>query len=123
MVRTVLAVVLSLAFATVILASPKTVKLKGYVVPNNCATSHQKNPDFAKFVETHPKKCALAPGCVRSGYSLIVDGERYVLDAVGNKQVGEILRSTTREEGLYVSAEGTVVGHTFKVRTISEGKS
>ena len=97
-----------------------TVKMNGYLIDNACSGAHSKDADFSDRVKRHSKSCALMPGCVKSGYSILVDDKLYKLDEAGNKMVADFLKKTKLEKGLEVSVEGTIEGDTLHVKTLSE---
>jgi hypothetical protein len=105
----------SIAFAL----EGKAVKLTGYVIDNACS-GRASTDGGADKVKAHTVKCALMPGCAKSGYSVFADGKLYKLDEAGNVKVGEILKSTKTEKGLSVSVEGEVEGDVLKVTKIEE---
>jgi hypothetical protein len=97
----------------------KDVKLTGYIIDNACS-ARASSENGAEKVKNHTVKCALMPGCAKSGYAIYTDGKLYKLDEEGNKKAGDILKSTKSEKSVQVSVEGTLDGETLKVKTISE---
>ena len=118
--RRIVAIGVVLMMASIAFAfEGKSVKLTGYVIDNACS-GRASTDGGADKVKAHTVKCALMPGCAKSGYSVFADGKLYKLDEAGNVKVGEILKSTKTEKGLSVSVEGSVEGDVLKVSKIEE---
>lgn len=87
----ILAVIFSITLAVNTYAAAQTGKMvmKGTIIDNMCASSHQK--DLAAFIKVHPKSCVLMPSCAASGYSLYADGKLYKFDKESNKKIEQFL--------------------------------
>jgi hypothetical protein len=124
MIRKISILGLVFLLAGVALASRegKSVKLTGYIIDNACS-GRATTENGAEKVKNHTIKCAQMPKCAESGYALFVDNKLYKLDAEGNKQAAEVLKSTKVEKGLQVEIEGSLDGETLKVKSIKEVSS
>jgi hypothetical protein len=100
----------------------KEVKLTGYLTDNACSARFAKADDPSEAIKNHTKKCALMPGCAKSGYSLLADGKWYKFDDDGNAKVAELLQNSKRDKGISVNVEGTVEGDKLSVKKITEAE-
>jgi hypothetical protein len=92
-------------------------KLTGYLVDSVCAGNHAHKPGYK---EQHDKACNLMPGCVKSGYSLIMpDNSVLAFDAKGAEQALTFIKATNKEKDLKVTVTGTVTGKTIAVKNIT----
>ncbi|MFH1641187.1 MAG: hypothetical protein ABIA66_04385 [Candidatus Omnitrophota bacterium] len=70
---------------------PETMILKGDIIDNMCVGT--KTPkEVAELVKTHTKQCALMPGCVASGYSILADGMLQKFDMESNVMIEDFLK-------------------------------
>jgi hypothetical protein len=123
MTRRLLGVGLILLLAGVAVAREgKSTKLTGYIIDNACS-ARAAGDNGAEKVKGHTVKCALMPGCEKSGYAVYADGKLYKLDEEGNKKAAALLKATKAEKGVQVSVEGELDGDTIKVSKISEAGS
>lgn len=106
-----LAVLLLLAFGAIpSLAAAQSLKNVA-VVDVNCHAKVASNPD------AHPRDCALK--CASSGYGIFTeDGKFLKLDAKGNKEVVQALKSSDKKDHLRVDVAGEVHGDTLKVTSL-----
>jgi hypothetical protein len=118
----ILGLVFLLAGVALAAREGKSVKLTGYIIDNACS-GRATTENGAEKVKNHTTKCAQMPKCAESGYALFVDNKLYKLDAEGNKQAAEVLKSTKLEKGLQVEIEGSLDGETLKVKSIKEVSS
>jgi len=81
----------------------KTVMLKGDIIDNMCAGAHKDA--LADFVKTHTKQCAIAPGCVDSGYSIFADGKLSKFDKDSNVKIVEFLKKEDSKLQVVVTAK------------------
>jgi len=81
----------------------KTVMLKGDIIDNMCAGAHKDV--LADFVKTHTKQCAIAPGCIDSGYSIFADGKLYKFDKDSNAKIVEFLKKEDSKLQVVVAAK------------------
>lgn len=97
----------SLAFAQIAISTPvaseSVLTIKGDVIDNMCANAHKD--DLANFVKTHTKECALAPGCVDSGYSIFSNGKLYKFDKDSSDKVAEFLKKEDSKLTVMVTAK------------------
>ena len=81
------------------------------VVDLNCHSKVASNPD------AHTRACALK--CAASGYGIFTeDGKFLKLDAKGNKEVVQALKSSDQKDHLRVDVEGDVQGDTLNVTSL-----
>ena len=112
---------MALVLMTVALvAQDKTVTLDGYMIDNNCASSHATDKAFGTWVKTHGTSCAMMEACEKSGYAVYANDKIYKFDDAGNASAEELLKSTKSKKGLHVKVEGTVDGDTIKVTKLTE---
>ncbi len=81
------------ATTTIIPLEEQIFLIRGYLIDNMCANSHKD--DLANFVKTHPKECAIAPGCMESGYSLFTEfegGKLFKFDKESSDKIAEYLK-------------------------------
>ena len=78
-----------------------TMTMDGYILDTKCATANQAK--LAEFSPTHPKECAMAPDCHKSGYNLYSDGKLYKFDKKSNDKVYKFLEKA--DSKLHVKAE------------------
>lgn len=79
----------------------KTMTMDGYILDTKCATANQAK--LAEFAPTHPKECAMAPDCHKSGYNLYSDGKLYKFDKKSSDKVYKFLEKA--DSKLHVKAE------------------
>lgn len=80
-----------------------TLTLSGVVIDNACAGAHKDS--LADFVKTHTKECAIAPGCIESGYSIFADGKLYKFDKNSSAKVAEFLKKADSKLQVVVTAK------------------
>jgi hypothetical protein len=122
MTRKLFAFLTVLAFAFVLYAQDKTVKLSGYLMDNACSSAHAKDANFVERAKKHKTSCALMPSCEGSGFAVYSEGKLYKFDEAGNKSASELLKDTETKEGVTVAVEGTVDGDTVHVTKLTEVK-
>lgn len=106
-----LAVLLLLAVAAIPSFAEKQSFKNVAVVDLNCHAKVASNPD------AHSRQCALQ--CASSGYGVFTeDGKFLKLDANGNKEVTQALKSSKEKDHLRVDVDGDVQGDTLKVSSI-----
>jgi hypothetical protein len=115
------ALVIAFAVAAIATAQDKEVKLTGYIIDNMCAAAHPN--DLGETAKGHPTACSTMPNCMKSGYSLVVDGKQYKFDDDGNKKVMSLLKGSKTKKGLTVAVEGTVEGEKLHIKKIAEAES
>jgi hypothetical protein len=81
----------------------KVVVLKGDVIDNMCASAHKDA--LAEFVKTHTKECAIAPGCIESGYSLFADGKLYAFSKDSSAKVAEFVKKADSKLQVVITAK------------------
>ena len=67
----------------------KGMEMTGTIIDTKCATANEAKLD--EFVKTHPKECAMAPDCKKSGYNLYSDGKLYKFDKKSSGKVYKFL--------------------------------
>jgi hypothetical protein len=73
-----------------------------------------------KDLATHTKKCALSPGCSKSGYGLVTaDGKFVKFDEAGNSKALTALKATDKEKDLKATVTGTMDGDIIKVDSVT----
>lgn len=80
-------------------AMPMT--MDGYIIDTKCATANKDK--LAEFTPTHPKECAMAPDCHKSGYTIYSDGKLYTFDKKSSEEVYKFLEKA--DSKLHVKAE------------------
>ena len=69
--------------------------------------------------EAHTKECALMPECIKSGYGVYTDDNKYLkFDEAGNRKALAAIRATKQLDDLEVEVTGQVNGDTIKVSTL-----
>ncbi|MBI4706410.1 MAG: hypothetical protein HY761_00590 [Candidatus Omnitrophica bacterium] len=81
----------------------QTLILKGDIIDNMCADAHKDS--LADFVKTHTKQCAIAPGCIESGYSIFADGKLYKFDKDSSAKVAEFLKKEDSNLQVMINAK------------------
>ena len=77
--------------------------LKGDLIDNICANANKDT--LADFVKTHTKKCALAPGCIESGYVIFSNAKLYKFAKDSNSKVVEFLRKDDSKLQVEITAK------------------
>ena len=73
-----------------------------------------------KDLATHSKKCALSPGCAKSGFGLVTaDGKFVKFDEAGNSKALAALTATEKEKDLKATVTGTMDGDIIKVDSVT----
>ena len=67
----------------------KGMEMTGTIIDTKCATANEAT--LGEFVKTHPKECAMAPDCHKSGYNLYSDGKLYKFDKKSSDKVYKFL--------------------------------
>ena len=67
------------------------MNMTGYIIDTKCATDNKDKLD--EFVKTHPKECAMAPDCHKSGYNLYSEGKLYKFDKKSSAKVYKFLEN------------------------------
>jgi hypothetical protein len=101
---------LGLTMTPVAKADDTSMSMSGYIVDTRCATANKDK--LAEFVPTHPKDCAMAPDCHKSGYNLYTDGKLYKFDSESSEKVYSFLEkadSTLHVKADVVHGEGDMV--------------
>jgi Tfp pilus assembly ATPase PilU len=81
------------------------------VVDVNCSKKVAADPD------SHTRACALK--CAASGFGIVTQDKQFLkLDANGNAQVTEALKSSDKKDHLRVDVTGDVQGDTLQVKSI-----
>src|SRR3990172_5365081 len=70
----------------------KTMTMEGYIIDTKCATDNKAKLD--EFVKTHPKECAMAPDCHKSGYNLYSEGKLWKFDKKSSEKVYDFLKKS-----------------------------
>lgn len=96
----------------------QTMTMKGVIIDNLCAGAHKE--DLAEFVKTHPKSCALMPGCAASGYSLVSDGVITKFDKDSSDKVEAFLKK--EDSALQVEVSVKKVGEELSLVSIANQK-
>jgi len=81
----------------------KAIVLMGDIIDNMCANAHKDS--LADFVKTHTKQCAIAPGCMESGYSIFADGKLYKFDKDSSVKVAEFLKKDDSKLQVIIAAQ------------------
>lgn len=82
------------------------------LVDVGCSAKAKAKPD------AHTRDCALA--CAKTGFGIVTpDGEFLKLDAKGNEQAIDALKSTTKSDHLRVTVNGTHKGDTIQVTSLT----
>lgn len=69
--------------------------------------------------EAHTKECLLMPECVKSGYVVYTDNDKFLsLDAEGNRKAEEAIRASKKLDDFEVVVTGEVTGDTIKVQSV-----
>lgn len=82
-------------------AKAMSMSMDGYIIDTKCATANKDK--LAEFVPTHPKECAMAPDCHKSGYTIYSDGKLYKFDKKSSEEVYKFLEKA--DSKLHVKAE------------------
>ena len=119
MIRKLLVIAVSLAFAAMLYAqSSQAVKVTGYLIDNACAGSAK---DLATRAKGHSTSCALMDSCETSGYSVVTeDNKRYKLAGKGDGLAAELLKGTKTTKGVKVEVEGNYNGSELDVTKLTE---
>lgn len=106
------------AVVTTTTTTPEAIVLKGSIIDNMCAGANKDT--LAEFVKTHTKDCALMPGCVASGYSILADDKLYKFDKDSSAKVAEFLKNA--DSKLQVSVTAKQVGDELSLVSIENQK-
>src|SRR5260221_12758194 len=116
-----------LLLATILLSlslsadAPRKVKLKGQLVDISCAT--EKSDDLNYMRTQHTKKCFQMPACVKSGYGVLLPGDKVVrFDAAGNQQAQKLIAASTRDKDWRITVRGKQSGDVVEVNKIELDK-
>ena len=101
-------------------AMAKTHTMTGYLVDKNCGQNMVKQgPEKAMAkAKKHTRACGLMEDCAASGYGLVSNGKFFPLDAQGNKKANAYLKTTKKENDLFVAVTGTMDGDIMNVVSI-----
>jgi hypothetical protein len=81
------------------------------VLDVNCSKKAVADPD------SHTRACALK--CEASGFGVVTSDKQFLkLDAQGNKEIVEALKSSEKKDHLRVDVTGDVKGDTLEVKSI-----
>lgn len=69
--------------------------------------------------EAHTRECLLMPECVKSGYGVYTDDDKFLsLDAAGNRKAEEAIKASKKLDDFEVVVTGSVQGDTIKVESL-----
>lgn len=69
--------------------------------------------------EAETRQCALLPECIRSGYGVYTDDNKFLkFDAAGNRKALAAIRATKQLDDLEVEVTGTINGDTMRVSSL-----
>jgi hypothetical protein len=102
-------------------------EVKGILMDKQCAPKAElrivpppKMMEGGRVVaEAHTKECLLMPECVKSGYVVYTNDDKFLsLDAVGNRKAEQAIRASKKLDDFEVVVTGQVNGDTIKVESI-----
>jgi len=104
---------------TAMAAKPMTMTMEGYIIDTKCATANSAK--LAEFAPTHPKECAMAPDCRKSGYNLYSEGKLWKFDKASSDKVYSFLKKADSTLHVKVEMEHGK-GDTIKLVSITNAK-
>lgn len=132
----------ALMFAVVIFAmvavsgssfgAAKVQKFVGYLSDVACGSAGKSADGFNLKMEPekHTVACMLQPGCVASGYGILINQKRgdakdYVFvkfDKKGSDMAAALVKKTKKKDHVSIMVQGTKEGDTIMVKSIKEVK-
>jgi hypothetical protein len=112
---------------SVSLAHASSAEVKGILMDKQCAPKAELRvvPPPAMMeggrvvAEAHTRECLLMPACLRSGYVIYTDDDKFLsLDAEGSRKAAEAIRASKKLDDFEVLVTGEVNGDTIKVQSI-----
>jgi hypothetical protein len=94
------------------------VTIKGYLMDEPCAAAHMNALDSAGA--EHPTGCSLK--AAEDVFGMVYKGQWVPFDEKGSKKAAELVKKSTKTEGVTVSVTGAVRGNRFVVSHIKETK-
>ena len=105
----------------------KAMEFKGILSDVACWTAGKAGDgtDMKLNPEKHTVACLKMPGCMKSGYGIVmkdVEGkyEFYKFDAAGSKMAVDLLNKTTKTDNMMITVMGTKEKDMIKVESIVE---
>ncbi len=120
------------AVGTLAFGKGKAEMYKGYLSDVACATMASGKSADGADMKTQPEKhtvaCMLVPGCVASGYGLMINEGTgmtknyvfYKFDKKGNDLAAKLLKATKKKDNLSVEVKGMKEKGMIKVMSIKE---
>jgi hypothetical protein len=111
---------------TVSLASAAAAEVKGILMDNHCAPQAEVHVVPSGMMaggrlvaEAHERECLLKPECIKSGYVVFTNDEKFItLDPAGNRKAEEAIKASKKLDDFEVVVTGEVKGDTIKVQSL-----
>jgi hypothetical protein len=116
-----------LSIGSLLLAQGKSMEYKGILSDVACRTKGTAGDgtDMKMNPEKHTVACMKMPGCMKSGYGLIMKDTAdkltfYEFDAARNKLAADLLNKTTKTDNMMITVMGTMVDGKLKIESLVE---
>jgi hypothetical protein len=116
-----------LSLGGLLLAQGKSMEYKGILSDVACWTAGKAGDgtDMKMNPEKHTVACLKMPGCMKSGYGIIMKDtagkyEFFKFDAAGTKMAVDLLNKTTKTDNMMITVMGTKQKDMIKVESIVE---
>ncbi len=97
-----------------------TESIEGYVVDIACLRKYPHN-ELLERARAHTKSCAVMGHCVESGYGLVNDeGRLALLEPQATPRVLDVIRRSTRDQGIKVRATRQMEDAEMKTTRVEE---